>query len=744
MAPSILSAQIVTAVFTLRSTPVEITPANPADVAGSIAGPVPTPTTPLPALSSLELLLGNVDGASYANLEFQDKLVGAKLGVASGLFTALRAKHAPTAHHCLRVALRCSVFARHLGLSPEKTNQLEVAALLHDVGKIGVPDQLLTKAGPLDDEQQVVMDRHRSFGNQILATCAADPDVLEIIRYSAVRYDGMRRSDLPLVENQIPIGARILAIIDAYDAMTTDHVYRRAMPRERALSELFHFAGAQFDPHLVREFASISADVESQVRDHDVNGWNHSGDSDIANSLWRLARPLGLGADRRSAESLFHLRLLDAMHDGVVCIDATGQIVLWNSGLERLTGVSAQSVLEKTWNCEFLELRDADGNAIRNQNCPLTTVLRTRAQATFRGSINPDSESLINVDILVIPVVDEKTKVCHGVTTLIRDISSETTLRERVQDLHEQATTDPLTGLSNRAEFDRGLNEAVESSLNEGGTVSVVIADIDRFKQVNDVYGHQAGDEVLTVFAKLLRRFSREEDLVARYGGEEFVVLCPDCDNAAATRRAEMVRRELAQLSHHCLDHQTVTASFGVTEIQLGDDSETMLRRADRALYQAKDGGRNRVVQLGAGLLLTDDNKERKWLDWMRRKPLDCLLERTLVANVPMNVLAEKIRGFIADHGAEIVSIEENQVVLSLDIQQMRQLRRSTDRPVALLIELLLSERPVDDDDSTGQAATLIEVRIRPRRARDRRAMAQPQAEQILASIRSYLIAQNL
>ena len=166
---------------------------------------------------------------------------------------------------------------------------------------------------------------------------------------------------------------------------------------------------------------------------------------------------------------------------------------------------------------------------------------------------------------------------------------------------------------------------------------SIVISDVDRFKQVNDVYGHQAGDDVLIRFASLLRQYARAGDLVARYGGEEFVMLWAECDNATAARRAEEIRYELSRIPQPMLNQKSITSSFGVTEIQLGDTAETILRRADRALYQAKDTGRNRVVQLGAGLMQDGETSQRGWLSWLQPRTPDCVLGRSLAAHVPGN-----------------------------------------------------------------------------------------------------------
>ena len=131
---------------------------------------------------------------------------------------------------------------------------------------------------------------------------------------------------------------------------------------------------------------------------------------------------------------------------------------------------------------------------------------------------------------------------------LFHDASSETSLEQRCQSLHEKATKDPLTQVANRAEFDRVHAMFVAAHQQQQVPCSLMMCDLDRFKQVNDTYGHQAGDEVIKSLASLLKSSCRPGDLVARYGGEEFVVLCADCDNATAARRAEQIRKALSQI----------------------------------------------------------------------------------------------------------------------------------------------------------------------------------------------------
>ena len=142
----------------------------------------------------------------------------------------------------------------------------------------------------------------------------------------------------------------------------------------------------------------------------------------------------------------------------------------------------------------------------------------------------------MSVDAHAIPVCNHE-GVVIGLVLLMHDASRQISLEARCQDLHSLATRDPLTQVANRAEFEKLFPQYVERHQESRLPLSLIVADIDRFKSVNDTYGHQAGDEVLQSFARLLKTSCREGDLVARYGGEEFVLLWGDCDIASAVRR---------------------------------------------------------------------------------------------------------------------------------------------------------------------------------------------------------------
>ena len=178
-------------------------------------------------------------------------------------------------------------------------------------------------------------------------------------------------------------------------------------------------------------------------------------------------------------------------------------------------------------------------------------------------------------------------------------------LEEYQAKLEDLASTDNLSGLSNRRHFIEEATREIDRACRYGRKLSLIMVDVDHFKAINDNYGHLSGDEVIKTISRMFRQELREQDIVSRIGGEEFAALLPETDVDTATEVAERLRAALASSRTLCRDGQEIacTASFGVTEFSEGDQTiYDMLPRADQALYAAKNAGRNRVMVTGQGI----------------------------------------------------------------------------------------------------------------------------------------------
>lgn len=280
--------------------------------------------------------------------------------------------------------------------------------------------------------------------------------------------------------------------------------------------------------------------------------------------------------------------VVDAAYDAIVTIDQQHCITLFNRAAENLFGYTASEMLGQ----------------------PITQLLPERYRANHSQYVHQFARSPVRSrqmdernrvygqhrDGSLLPVEIAISKINVGglieFTAVIRDIADRVQLMDLLQ---KQAVTDELTGLPNRREF----AETVENLLDSDGTLSVFILDIDHFKNINDSYGHDIGDEVLRVMAEVVMDSDLRIGVFARWGGEEFVAALPDYDIDKARSVAEELRLTIQQQNfRHTWQLRPIpfTVSIGVTERLPGEhDVDAIVKRADLALYRAKDGGRNRV-----------------------------------------------------------------------------------------------------------------------------------------------------
>jgi diguanylate cyclase (GGDEF)-like protein/PAS domain S-box-containing protein len=291
----------------------------------------------------------------------------------------------------------------------------------------------------------------------------------------------------------------------------------------------------------------------------------------------------------------FERAVIEHLYDGVYYVDRGRRIRYWNTGAERLTGHAAANVVGNFCYQNLLNHVDAAGRHLCRNGCPLTATMGDGVPREADVFLRHREGHRVAVRVRTSPVQDREGTVI-GAVEIFNDSTELSTARREVSELRDLAMHDALTELPNRRHFDMSMASRIAELAGYGRRFGLLIADIDRFKLVNDRYGHAAGDVALRTVARTLLESSRAGDDIARFGGEEFALTVSDVGEPELRSIAERFRVLVAQSRVQTgTESLRVTISVGGTLAAVGDSAETIFERADAALYRAKEGGRNRV-----------------------------------------------------------------------------------------------------------------------------------------------------
>lgn len=543
------------------------------------------------------------------------------------LALAIDAKDQTTHDHLRRVQTYASALAQDLKLSPLEIEGLQAAAVLHDIGKLAVPEHIISKPGRLTPEEFEKMKIHPIVGAQILERVQFPYPVVPIVRAHHEKWDGTGYPD-GLSGEAIPIGARILAAVDCLDALASDRQYRKGIGIEAAMEEVKRMAGTAFDPKVVELLAIRCRELEEashaapirETLDTDVSvergqepdaGFEQTANSSENDKAGFLS---SISAARREMQTLFELTgdLGNSLRlDDMLAMFATKLKTLIPHDLLCIYSVRDR-VLHPDYaggaeTALFGSLRIPVGEGVSGWVAGHNSPIVNGNPAVEPGYLN-DPTVITNLkSALSMPI--EEDGVAVGAITLYaqaanafhRDhlrilsallprLQSAIANGKRLTSAQDSAVTDFLTGLPNSRSLYLHLDEELASAARLNRPLGVLFCDLDGFKRINDVIGHAAGDKALKAVATALKSVCRGGDYVARMGGDEFVILLPGADEATIAARVPefhtAVEAAAAELGFTGLSVSIGASNPDLTAESL--DSEAVLAEADKRMYTFK------------------------------------------------------------------------------------------------------------------------------------------------------------
>lgn len=582
---------------------------------------------------SYRLYLGRLE-AEKERVEVEkrhvEQIASLNMRTIEALALAIEAKDHTTHTHLQRVRTYAIAVAKELSLSEEQIEALRAAALLHDIGKLAVPEQIINKPGKLTPEEFEKMKVHPLVGAEILERVAFPYPVAPIVRSHHERWDG---SGYPegLAGEQIPIGARILAAVDCLDALASHRQYRPALPLSEAMQKVKEKTGTWFDPTIVtilesryielERLAQMSEDTAANVglsrsvrverglapaagfeRTEPTQGMTENADfltsiasaRQEAQTMFELSQDLGVSLSLSETLSVLSMRLRKMIpYDSIaVFVNRNGWLLPELVSGDNFRALSSLKIRVGEGLCGWVA---ENSKPIVNGNPEVEAgyMADPSKQTTLQSALVVPLEGLNGVVGVLAMYHANRDAFRPDHLRILLAVASKVALSVenalKYQQAESSATTDYLTGLPNARSLFVHLAQEVARCGRMKSSLAVLVCDIDGFKQINDSFGHLEGDKLLREFTTRLKDVCRGYDYVARMGGDEFVITAPGLTAEAAKEKAERLNQAAIESGRHVCGRDLITLSVGMAFCPEDTfDVERLLAEADRRMYSMK------------------------------------------------------------------------------------------------------------------------------------------------------------